>query len=47
LPLFEKVETVASAGFYKSVVAFAGAFLEVDKAAYDMDEEAASAPPPQ
>jgi TorA maturation chaperone TorD len=42
LPLFEKVKTGASAGFYKSVVAFAGAFLEVEKAAYDMDEAASA-----
>lgn len=42
LPLFEKVMTAASAGFYKSVVAFAGAFIEVEKAAYDMDEAASA-----
>jgi len=44
LPLFEKVKTAVSAGFYKPVVAFAGVFLEVEKAAYDMDETASTTP---
>lgn len=38
LPLFETVKTAPSAEFYRQVVAFAGIFFEVEKAAFEMDE---------
>ncbi len=40
LPLFDAVNSAASeTGFYKSVVAFASAFLQVERAAFDMEGE--------
>jgi len=37
-PLGTAVMAAASAGFYKRVVAFANAFFEVEKAAFEMDD---------